>query len=200
MVFASLPFVGSLETPNLDKWPLVFLVCFMAGTVLELAVGAVMNKVYGLQLWGYEGKWSFSFFKGRIALLPSLVWGTLGVVVVYFANPLLWRFLEGFSGGTMVWTAIILGLVFITDAIMSIFRLGNFRKLAKAKKNQHIDITDQYVAYVAKEIRNKWMPSVRKFIIKTLPQPDLLKTIGIKIKESKKALRSHNKRKKKAKK
>ena len=168
MLLAARPLVGDLASPNPDHWLLVFLASFAIGTIVELVTSGLLGKIFGLQLWTYEGKYSLNF-RGKVALIPSLVWGVLGVALIYFINPPIWGMIEGLDGSVVVWMGLVLGTIFVVDYVMSMFRLSNFRKLIRAKDEKNIDVTDRYVAYVAKEIKNRWIPSVRKFIIKTLP-------------------------------
>lgn len=80
--------VGSLVLA-LVAWspPLVFLAALVIFTLVEGVASLVMERVFGVVFWDYSDK-PFNL-GGRVCLEYALVWGALGLVVVYLFDPAL---------------------------------------------------------------------------------------------------------------
>ena len=64
---------------------LVFLLAALVSTAAELVTSYLLELVIGHSLWNYS---FYRFhFEGRIAIVPSLLFGLLGVLAVYFLIP-----------------------------------------------------------------------------------------------------------------
>lgn len=176
ILLASLPIVGSFEHPTSSQWPLVFVAAFVVATLLEWITSGALDKLYGFQLWKYKDL----TIRGRVALIPSLAWGILGTILVYLINPTVWSFL-GSLGQFGLYAGLVLAAAVIIDWISSVFRLNNFRRLRKRVKG---DITEKYMEFATKEIRNKWLPNIRKFIISTMPNQEWLDFLAKKQKKN----------------
>jgi uncharacterized membrane protein len=171
--------VESLSDPNVAQWPAVFVASFITATFVEWAVSGILQKFYGFGLWSYKNR-KFNI-QGRVALMPSMAWGLLGVVLIFVINLPIWAFADSLLRGWLFYLAIGVILLFVIDFIASIVRLGAFRKLTRyRRRNKGKDITDDYAKFVDTSIRNKWIPNIRKFIARTIPNDDLLKIIGFK--------------------
>jgi len=166
MLLASAPLVGSLSLPNAYQWPAVFVASSIIGTILEWLISGILKKLYGFQLWTYSDR-KFNI-QGRVALAPSIVWGLLGLVLVYLINIPVWGFTELLDSHFGIWFGVGLLAIFLTDFITSTVRLSAFRKITRAKS----DVTEEYINYAGKQIRNKWIPNIRKFILKTRPNSE----------------------------
>ena len=64
---------------------LVFLLAALVSTIAELVTSYLLELVIGHSLWNYS---FYRFhFEGRIAIVPSLLFGLLGVLAVYLLIP-----------------------------------------------------------------------------------------------------------------
>jgi len=75
-------------------------------------------KVDWRELWTYEGQ--FMNFQGRIALKPGLYFGIIGVIVLYFVQPLIEKVKKSNNKilNIIIWLII---LIFFIDCIIHIF-------------------------------------------------------------------------------
>ena len=92
---------------------------------------------------------------GRICLETLLPFGLVGVVLVKFVNPLIFRLLESFPQNFKVIILIIITLLFILDVIVSFSIIFNFRKNVKNTENEIKDNTDEIVEKVKEEAENR---------------------------------------------
>lgn len=70
---------------------LVFLVSAIAATSLELVTGTVMEELFKVRYWDYT-RFKLNF-KGYICLPATLLWGTGGVLLRYFINKPIEKFI-----------------------------------------------------------------------------------------------------------
>jgi uncharacterized membrane protein len=78
--------VGSLVLASLAWSPaLVFLAALVIFTVVEGIASLVMERVFGVVFWDYSDK--RLNLGGRVCLEYSVIWGALGLVLVYLLDP-----------------------------------------------------------------------------------------------------------------
>lgn len=83
--FGAILLLGLLS-PLRNTWLLVFLAGAAITTLLEYLASWVLEKLFKARWWDYSGK-PFNF-QGRITLYHSLIWGLLGLALIYGLNPL----------------------------------------------------------------------------------------------------------------
>jgi uncharacterized membrane protein len=80
--------IGSLVLAPLAGSPaLVFLVALVIFTVVEGITSLMMERVFGVVFWDYSDK--RVNLGGRVCLEYALIWGALGLVLVYVLDPAL---------------------------------------------------------------------------------------------------------------
>lgn len=92
----------------------IFFVGGAALTLTELAASYLLEAV-GLSLWDYNG-WAFNF-QGRIALVSSLIFAALCLLLVKLLHPLLGRLFARLSFGTLTAVSALLLAAMLLDLI-----------------------------------------------------------------------------------
>lgn len=95
----------SLYSIDRHNLPAVFLVSFIAGTVVEYACSFFQEKMFGTVSWNYEGV--PLNINGRVCLLYSVFWGALGILWSVLIAPLCDRLLVNIpeqAGKTAAWS------------------------------------------------------------------------------------------------
>ena len=136
------------------------LTMFLSGvfflSLLEYCTSFFMEKIFGARWWDY-GKRKFNL-NGRVALLPSLMWGVLSVFLVFFIHPPIEKIsvavAAGSYGGII---AAIISAYFIADFTVS------FNLSSKLKDN---------ISSVVEELKNRG--SVVSLIGKTKSEKSLM--------------------------
>lgn len=78
---------------NINIMPIIiFLLIVVFTTVLEYITSWFVQIAFNMELWNYSN-WSINF-QGRIALVPSLRFGILGILLLYFVQPLLFKLVD----------------------------------------------------------------------------------------------------------
>lgn len=98
-----------------------FFVCFLAGTLLELLGGVLLQYFFQLRYWDYSG-WPLNF-SGYISLYSSLGFGLAGMLWVCIFCPkclTLWRHPK-FHAKRRTALAVLLYSLFFIDFIFSLF-------------------------------------------------------------------------------
>ena len=82
-----LPIYGSgaialllLTNPVKDNIILTFIVAMIGASILELVTGMVMEEIFKVRYWDYSE--SRLNIKGYISLVPSLLWGIMGILLM----------------------------------------------------------------------------------------------------------------------
>lgn len=151
--------VGALSilfTLSFIKDNIIFLYiggCVVA-TVLEYIIGYGMEKLFHTKWWDYSDK-KFNL-DGRICLTSSISWGFLAILMMYFIQPKVERFVNRIPINIGYIILIFLTAYFITDTIITVYNVINLNgKLEKirqsiqyAKENlyriREMDINDEF--------------------------------------------------------
>lgn len=97
----------------------VFLVGMGVATILEFFTGMTLQKIFKMEWWDYsEEKFNY---RGVIALVPSLFWGLLALLLVYVVNgPVMeWSI---FMVEELPWVVLALAMVFALDVGYSVYK------------------------------------------------------------------------------
>lgn len=99
---------------------LIFIYITITAMLVELLTTYISDlfKVDWTKLWYYGD--DFMNFQGRIALLPGLKFGIIGLLGIYLIIPLIDKFIN-IKKKPVVYTTYIIILIFIIDVIIHIF-------------------------------------------------------------------------------
>ena len=104
----------------------VFIVGAVIATVAELVGSYIMDMAVGGYTWNYNGY--FLNFKGRVALVPSLMFGLLICLAVCLLHPAIIRLQDKYKNNRIHNTLfIVVFALFIVDLICRIWLGPNFK-------------------------------------------------------------------------
>lgn len=101
-----------LVSPYVHNPFLVFLLSAAIATIVEYVGHILIEKLFHVQLWNYDDK-RFNF-QGRVALINSLGFGILALLLVYVIHPFLSTYIQMIPAMiAMIVAAILVGLILI---------------------------------------------------------------------------------------
>lgn len=103
--------------PVMSSPVLVYILSFIAATVLELATGIVMEKLFKVKYWDYSG--NFMNYKGYICIKSSITWGFMGMLVTYIINEPVAKFIDSLNVWISALIVVILTVIFVFDFVKS---------------------------------------------------------------------------------
>ena len=140
---------------------ILFIVSCFLGSTLEYITSYIMEKVFKTRWWDYShDKFNLN---GRVCLRATISFGILGILLIKVLNPLLLKLLNFIPGIILTVLTIILGVIFITDLIISLKIISNI----KIVNRQHIDSTEEITKKVKEVLSHKSIFSKR--LIKAFP-------------------------------
>jgi uncharacterized membrane protein len=98
--------------------PVVFLLCMLEATLLELITSYICELTSGSWPWQTYKDYKINF-QGRIALSPSIRFGIGGVVFLYILQPLFEKLLNNVPKKALNIIFYVILIVFIIDAIFT---------------------------------------------------------------------------------
>ena len=117
--------------------PLVmFMMALLVVTVIEYLTSYLLEKLFKIRWWDYSEQ-PFNV-NGRISLVISLLFGILGLILMYYLNPHLINILKSINPQTLTIIGSILMIMIIIDAICSYIIIS---RLKMTIKNVHKDFT-----------------------------------------------------------
>lgn len=128
----------------------VFLLAVVVCSVVEYVVSYVMEKLFNARWWDYSNR-KFNI-NGRVCLTNAFLFGLLGVLLVYFVNPLLFNLLSKVNTKVLNIISIVWLVIFISDYATS---MGVTYKLKNSIKKLRKDSTEEISAKVREAIENK---------------------------------------------
>ena len=147
----------------------VFLLAFIICSVLEYITSYLMEKLFNARWWDYS---NFKFnLNGRICLRNSVLFGVLGLLLIYTINPFISNIIEIIPTKITIIISLILFILFTADIIISFKITG---KLKKTFNNMNIkkDNTTEIKEKVFKTLKeNKKHLQIR--ILKSFPNLNL---------------------------
>lgn len=105
---------------------LLFLCGMIVATVLEYITSYTMEKLFHTKWWDYTNE-PYNI-DGRIALIPSLFWGFLSLLLFDTLEPLAIKFINLIPYKTGIVILCILISIFLTDLVYTVITTINFRK------------------------------------------------------------------------
>lgn len=157
---------GVLMTIFLSKYQnnimLLFIMSIIICGSLEYFVSYVLEKIFKARWWDYSEK-KFNL-NGRICVNTLIPFGILGVLLIMFINPLLFKFLNFIPYGLRLIIGIVLCIVFTIDVVVSVtitFNLrGTIKKIA-------LDNTEEITERVKKIIHERSI--IHRRLVKAFP-------------------------------
>lgn len=123
--------------------PITLFVMAVVGTsIIEYITSFLMEKIFKARWWDYSNK-KFNL-EGRICLRNSILFGLLGMILIYIISPTFMHIIEKIPKVVLVIISIILFITFIIDNILTFSIMGNLKKkLTSIKKDSTDDIDKQ---------------------------------------------------------
>ena len=123
--------------------PITLFVMAVVGTsVIEYITSYLMEKIFKARWWDYSNM-RFNL-EGRICLRNSLLFGVLGLVLIYIITPSFMFILEHIPKIILIIISIILFVTFIIDNILTFSIMTNLKNnLSNIKKDSTSDIDKQ---------------------------------------------------------
>lgn len=128
----------------------VFLLAVVVCSVVEYLVSYVMEKLFNARWWDYSNR-KFNI-NGRVCLTNAFLFGILGVILVYFINPFLYKLISKMNTKVLMIISIILLVLFVIDFITS---MGVTCKLKNSMKRIKKDSTEEMNKKVKEVIESK---------------------------------------------
>ena len=122
----------SLPQIILKSWILLFFSSMILCTIVEYFASWILEKIFHMKWWDYS-KYRFNIH-GRVCLLNSLLFGVLSVLIVYFVEPFILKFWQGFSFYWQGFFASALLIILILDLIVTVKELVDFTATMKKIK------------------------------------------------------------------
>ena len=122
----------SLPQIILKSWILLFFSSMILCTIVEYFASWILEKIFHMKWWDYS-KYRFNIH-GRVCLLNSLLFGVLSVLIVYFVEPFILKFWQGFSLYWQGFFASALLIILILDLIVTVKELVDFTATMKKIK------------------------------------------------------------------
>ena len=98
-------------------------------TLLELATGYVLEKIFSIRWWDYS-KEKFNL-NGYICLGFSIIWGLACVFVINIIHPLIYTFVTFIPEKVGIIAVIVCSVIFILDTVLTVATILKFKSKLK---------------------------------------------------------------------
>lgn len=107
-----------ISLPLYNKPILLFIASFVAATVFEYIVGAVMETLFKVRYWDYS---THKFqLNGYICLQSSVCWGVMGLILARFIHPPVEYIVVSLSAPWLLVFALLISVIFVWDTLISV--------------------------------------------------------------------------------
>ena len=180
---------------------LVILLSMFITTTIEYFTGYALEKIFHNKWWDYS-KEKFNLH-GRICLKNTILFGLGGPIILYILNPYMTDFLIQFENATLIWTSVILFIIFLLDVTYSCVVAYNLRHrliVVEDLKNEKLSkIPGMFERMLTSRV--KGMKKFPKRLLKAFPtlwkshpkEFEIMKKIEEKNKKSKKMKKNRKK-------
>jgi uncharacterized membrane protein len=117
---------------------LVYVASVLITSALEYVTHLFLDKVFHIQLWDYSAE-PFNL-RGRICLRNSLLFGVLGLLLIYVLFPLVTTVLQGLPVPAAIAIASVLLGILIVDATNSVISLAKIRPMVDRIKGNLLEV------------------------------------------------------------
>lgn len=139
-----------------DDLLVLFIMIVLLATILEYFTSYILEKLFKIRWWDYS-KQNFNL-NGRIVLSNSILFGGLGLIIIYGINPLYVSIIEQIPNNILDYIALIITILFIIDLAITSNILFNIRKDTKEMLK---DRSDEVAIMIRKQISNKLLLTKR---------------------------------------
>ncbi len=164
----------------------VFILAVVVCSIIEYFISYIMEKLFNARWWDYTNK-KFNI-NGRVCLENAVLFGILGILLVYIVNPFISGLLYKINPKVLNIIGLVLLIIFVVDFVLSItitFKLKNNMK--KLKKDSTEEINKKVKEILEKNIFNrrvfKAFPKYRKDMIQKRSTKNLKTKIDDRIDE-----------------
>lgn len=120
-IFLVYPLIRGKVLKDKLKWmPVVFLLCMLIATAIELGASYALEATTGSWPWQTYADYKINF-QARIALSPSIRFGLGGVLFLYVLQPLFEKITGKLADSSSKKVAIILLIMFAIDFLYTVF-------------------------------------------------------------------------------
>lgn len=129
----------------------VFFLAILIAGVLEYITSYLMEKLFKARWWDYS-KTKYNI-NGRVCLDTMLPFGVLALAIIYLVNPFVIKVLNSIPSNILTIITIITSIIFITDFVISLGIVNNFKKTIKKASME--DRTDDINTYIRDTLFNR---------------------------------------------
>lgn len=129
----------------------LFSMTVVYSSVLEYFTSYVMEKIFKARWWDYSNQ-KFNL-NGRICLKNCLLFGILGVILIYAINPMISFILNSLSKSLLYFFAILFFIVFISDFITTLVILAKLNVQVKKYRGDATQKIEKEINKVLKKYR-----------------------------------------------
>ena len=187
--FGALAITFLLKKYTDDALTLFIMAILVCGT-LEYFTSYFMEKLFKARWWDYSQK-RFNI-NGRVCLDTIIVFGLLGLFVMYVSNPFILNILNGIPNSLIMVLSIILFIIFVTDNILSFNIISSVRSTT-TNLYKELDNTEEITKKVKEILLSKSI--LHKRLIHAYPTLESIKSKikmnTIKIKENTEKLKNN---------
>lgn len=131
----------------------LFIMAIIVCSLLEYFTSYIMEKLFKARWWDYSDR-RFNI-NGRICLDNLVLFGVLGLLIFYVANPFFSSLVDRFNDTVLIVVSIVLFILFVIDGIISLKVISGFKNVAKSI---HRDSTDEITSKVRELLLEKnWL-------------------------------------------
>ena len=172
--FGALSFL-LLASPFKGSWVGLFIAGTIIASVLEYITSYALEKSFNAKWWDYsDHKYNLN---GRIALIPSLFWGFLSLVLIYFVNEPIHNLGDTIYQNFSIWPSLIIAIVMLADLTTTVVELVGFKKLMRdlskeldSYKDKIQWTIDDYVNFLAERRRKSRLRFTERRTLKSFPR------------------------------
>ena len=136
-----------------DNVLVLFILSMVICLLLEYMVSYFMELLFKARWWDYSSK-KYNI-NGRICLDNLVLFGVLGLLIFYVANPFFSSLIDRFNDTVLIVVSIVLFVLFVIDSIISLKVISGFKNVAKSI---HKDSTDEITSKVRELLLEKnWL-------------------------------------------
>lgn len=133
----------------------LFIEGVIIGSIVEYIISFILEAIYGIRFWDYSYL-SYNL-NGRIAIIYSLFWGLLAVVLIKFISPFINKLIKKIPKNNILNIGLI--IFFIVDSICTVWAIQAYKSRIL---NKNIEINT-----IKQQIENKLFSN--EFMSKTFP-------------------------------
>ncbi len=141
-----LPIYGSgaialllLTNPVKDNIILTFIVAMIGASILELVTGMVMEEIFKVRYWDYSE--SRLNIKGYISLVPSLLWGIMGILLINLIHSPIERLVFRLEHKAFYIVVLIITICMAVDFAISFRTAIDLRNILISMEQAKIELT-----------------------------------------------------------